>query len=315
MAFTVTEVNTVSDKHFDKVLKQQCYDNSAFYQKAKKMKQVVPGGTKITWPIRYDQLGSADAVSSTDRIIFERKATRTQCFLEWKYYSGNTMMGWDEKIKNSGKAAIVDLIADKTEELKQDLDHRFATDLYTTNPNGSGFSSLATIVDSEDTYAGVAVSDASAWAAIEDSTTTELIIYGGSTTLAGMIGQATYGKNRPNFHLTTKLLRDKFESKLEPKQRYTSDEMASLGFEDTISFHGAPVIGDAYCTANTWYGLDMKVFYVVYHPSANFKATSWKEMFQAGFPHHLAKEISWVGNIKCKMRRCNFKYTALDSTL
>lgn len=315
MALSVSEANTVSDKYYDKVLEQQCYDDCAFYQKLKKMKHVVPGGTKITWPLRYEQLGRADAVGPNDRVIYEKKATRTQAQLDWKWYLVDGLMTWQERTENTGPQQIIDLIADKYEEMKQDMDERFSKDLFTENPNGKGFSSLATIVDDTDTYAGIAVADAPVWAAIEDTTTTTLAIGGGSTTLLGMIGRATYGKKKPNFHLTTKLLRDKFEMLLEPKQRYTSDEMASLGFSDTVMIHGAPVMGDPFCTDNTWYGLCMEVFYLLYHPDFNFKTDKWSELKQAGLPHHLAKVLSWVGNIKCKNRRCNFKYTALDPTL
>lgn len=314
MALSVTEANTVSQMDFDKVIVDNPYDNCPFYVKLKQKNRIVPGGTKITWPIRYQQLGRANAVGANDRVVYEKKDTRTQAQLDWAYYIVDALITWEERVKNTGKNQIVDLIADKSAEIKEDMEDRFATDLFTSNPNGKGFSSLATIVDSSDSYAGISPTDAANWAAIEDSTTTQLVLYGGSTSLYGLISQATFGTKKPNFHLTNDLMRGKFESLLEPQKRYEDKEMAKAGFT-SVMFHSAPVIGDPYCPDGAWYGLCMDVFWLVYHTKYNMKLTPWEEMPQAGFPHALARTLSWVGNIKCKERKVNFKCTALDETL
>ena len=314
MALTRSEANSVSTRFFDKSMTQQVYEDSAFFLKIKNNRSIVmDGGTELQFPIRYRKFGRADAVGPHGQVSFEQKETRTSGLLEWKYYNCDNMISWDERTKNSGKPRIVNLLADKAEEIRQDMMDRFAQDIYVANPNGQGFSSLATIVDSATAYADITVSDAAAWAAQEDSSTTELILYG-SNSLSYLINQATFGKYMPDLHLTTRDLASKFESLIEPQKRYQDKELASAGFKN-VTFHGIPVIGDPFCTASSWWGLCMKVFELRYHPDWNFDVTEWKDLFQAGFPRAFGKVMSWAGNLCCKMRKCNLKFTALDYTI
>lgn len=315
MALSVNEANTVSSKYYDKTLVQQVYESSAFYVKLKKMGQVIPGGVSITWPIRYTKLSDADAVGPRQQIAYTSSETRTQAVQDWKYYKVQSLISWDERTKNgAGKTQVVNLLKDKAQEMKEDMDDRFATDLYTENPNGNGFTSLATIVDSSATYAGIAVADAAAWASQEDSTTTELVLYSGDTTgLAGMVNAATFGNKSPSAHFTTRNLASKFESLIEPQKRYEDKEMADAGFKN-CTFHGAPVFGDDFCTANTWYGLYMKDMYICYHPDYNKNLGPWTKLDQIGYPNALGRIMTWAGNIKSVSRNAHFKFTALDPT-
>lgn len=314
MALAISEVNTVSHRYFDKSAKQQVYEDSPFFQKLKQNRAIKwDGGTELQFPIRYRKLARADAVGSDQKVTFETKATRTAGLVEWTYYNVDAMITWAERVKNSGKQMIVNLLADKAEEMLQDMQDRFSTDLYTTNPNGLGFTSLAVIVDAADDYAGIAVSDAAAWASTEDTTTTELVLYAANS-LSYMINQATFGKWGPDLHLTTRDLASKFESLVEPQKRYTDKSMADAGFKN-VTFHGVPVIGDVFCTSGDWYGLCMKVFELRYHPDFNFDVSDWEKLFQAGFPRNFGKVMSWAGNLCCTMRKCNFKFTALDYTI
>lgn len=314
MALTLAEANTISSRYFDKPMTQQIYEDSPFFSKLKKNKAIKwDGGTELQFPIRYRKLSRADAVGSDSRVAFETKATRTGGVASWTYYNVDAMLTWKELTENTGKQQIVNLMSDKAEEMQQDMMDRFATDLYTSNPNGLGFTSLAAIVDSAASYAGIAVADASAWASTEDGTTTELVLYNANS-LSYAINQATFGKYSPDLHLTTRNLAAKFESLLEPQKRYTDKETADAGFKN-ITFHGVPVIGDPFCTAGSWFGLCMKVFELRYHPDFNFDVSGWESLFAAGFPRNLGKVMSWAGNLVCKMRKCNFKFTALDYTI
>ena len=311
MALDIAEANAVSTKYYDKSMTQQVYEDSPFFTKLKNNEAIkTDGGTDIQFPIRYRKYGRADAVGSNQQVSFEQKTTRTGGVLDWTYYNVDTMISWDERVKNSGKPRVINLLADKAEEARQDMMDRFATDLYTTNPNGLGFTSLATIIDAADSYAGIAVADAAAWASPEDSSTTELVLYGANS-LSYMVNQATFGKYTPDLHLTTRDLASKFESLIEPQKRYQDKEMADAGFRN-VTFHGVPVLGDVFCTASSWFGVCTKVFELRYHPDWNFDVSPWESLFQAGFPRAMGKVMSWTGNLCAKMRKCNFKFTALN---
>lgn len=315
MALTYTEAQSVSTDLYDSVIKQQIYTKSPFLTKLQKNKDfVADGGNNYRWTIRYQTLGKANAVDPEAEFVFEKKSTRTTAILAPAFYKAETMLTWKERNSNMGKPKVIDLIGDKSEELVQDMANRFATDLYTTNPNGLGIVSLPVIVDAADTYAGIAVSDAAAWAADEDSTTTELTLYG-SGSLAEAIDDTILGTEFANFHLTNPDLFHKFVSLIEPQKRYPDKDMADAGFQN-VSFEGNPVFPDTHCPAGYWYGLCMNkgVWKLYHHPDDNFAVSKW-ESLAPDYPKNLGKYVTFEGNLICKCRKVNFKFSALDYTI
>ena len=129
-----------------------------------------------------------------------------------------------------------------------------------------------------------------------------------------MRNQATFGNVEPSLHITTRDLASKFESLLQPQQRYEDKKMANLGFTNT-TFHGVPVLGDVFCPAGYWYGLDMAAFELREHSDYGLTVGDWFELPQAGYPNAKAKYISWVGNLLARRRNTSFKFSALDYTL
>jgi len=315
MALTYDEFDAVSSQFFDQTLTQQVYEDDPFYTKVAKKNNVTwSGGQQIQWPIRYTKLGMAENVGLRDQVTYQGKQTRTAAVLDWTAIVGQALIHLDEKVKNSGKAKIVDLVKDKTEELREDMLDKFCTNLYATSQGTNAFVPLSTIVDSASTYGGIAVADAAEWASQEDSTTTELTLYGAGS-LSYYINLCTFGKNSPTFHLTTKNLLSKLESLIEPQKRYEDKEMADIGFKN-ISFHGGnTVIQSPYMPAAAWYGLDMDQFEIRYNPDYNFETSAWFNLPQAGYPWAAAKTCIWMGNILCRMRKTSFKFTALDYTI
>lgn len=313
-SLSITEAQTVQSDYFDKVeLTQQVYEDDPFLNKMKRSNKVVwDGGNNIQWGIRYRKLSRANAVDPDNETAFQTKATRTGAVLPWRYYHIDTMMTWQERVQNTGKAQIFNLMSDKNTELMEDMMDRIATDLYTTNPNGLGFISLDVIVDSADTYAGISTSDATSWVAIEDTSTTVLNLYGANS-LSYMTNQATLGKNTPDIHVTTRNLASAFEELIEPQKRYQDTDTANAGFKN-VTFHGIPVMGTPFVPAGYWYGLNTKVFEIRYHPDWNFTKSEWWEL-KPTFPRNLGMIMSWCGNLVCRMRKCNFKYDSLDYTL
>ena len=316
MALTRDEANSVSSNFFDKTLTQQVYEKSPFYSRLKQRNNVrTSGGNNIQFAIRYQTLGLAEAVDPRQQITYEQKETRTSGILAWKYIVGKNMISWDERVQNTGKAQIIDLIRDKTEEMQQDMLNKFNTDLYATTQADNSFSSLDTIIDTGTTYADIAVADAAEWAAAaEDTSETRLHLWGSATSVSKRINDATFGPNFPALLVTTRDLFSKFESLADPQRVYRDNNMADMGFE-AIKFGRSSVVGDYACTANRLYGIDTSVFELRYHPNFNFTTEPWDDLKQAGFPHALIKISSWAGNLCCKMRKTNFKYTALDYTV
>jgi hypothetical protein len=316
MALAYSEANTVQSNYFDKSLTQQVYEKSPVYARLKQRNNVrTSGGSQIQFAIRDTTLGQAEAVDPRQQITYEQKDTRTAGVLDWKYIVGKNMISWDERVKNTGKPQIIDLLRDKTEEMQQDMLNKFNTMLYSTTQVAKEFSGLDEIVDTGTTYAGIATADSAEWAAAaEDTAETRLHLWGSSTSISKRINDATFGPNYPDLLVTTRDLFSKFESLADPQRVYRDNKMADLGFE-AVKFGRSVVVGDYACTANRLYGLDTSTLEFRYHPDFNFKTDKWDDLKQAGFPQAMVKLVYWAGNLCCKMRKTNFKYTALDYTV
>jgi len=316
MALSIDEANTVSDKFYDKTLTQQVYEKSPFYVKLKSMGNVsTDGGTQIQWPIRYKKLDQTGFVGPREQVSYSQVETRTGAVLDWKYLVSQNLISWDERVKNSGKAQIVSLIDDKTAEIREDVADKFATALHAVTPGANDPSSLPQMIDSTTTYAGIAYTDAAEWAATEDSSTTELVLFG-SGSLSYMMNQATFGNDKPDLLLTTRDLWSKFESLIEPQKRYYARDSAlgKAGFT-TLQWHDAEIVSDVYTQSGYLYGIDTNKFKILYHPKFNFKTSKWFALEQAGYPEAMAKTCVWAGNVKCTQRKSSFKFTNLDYTI
>jgi hypothetical protein len=316
MALSISEANAVSHEYFDSTLSQEAYDDSAFLAWAKSKNNIVNiDGDTIQWPVRYKKLDKTDSVAARDQILFQSAETRTAGTLALKYIVGKTVMHWDETVRNGTKSKIIDLMKDKVTELKEDFNDEFATQLWDTTSTlpTNNIQSLPFIVDSANTYAGIAVADDSNWASTEDSTSTILTM----SLLQKNRNAATLGKKRPTVHFTTRNLLSKFESILQPYMRYTSadnQKMLDLGFEN-VSFYGSPVVADAYCPTGYWLGIDMDSVEIAASADYNMKPSDWEPLFQAGYPNALAKVMTFVGNVVFRIRKTSFKLSALDYSL
>jgi hypothetical protein len=314
MALTIAQAEAVSTKYYDKTLTQQVYEGSPFWAKLDADKQITTGGNSIQWPVRTSKLNSAKATGPRARVDFTSKDTRTAADIDWTYYDANTMINWDERVKNNGKQQIIDLLKDKSTELLEDIREKLyqAIFLTTTATEGTDLDTLDRIVDSAASYAGIAVADAASWAGVEDSTTTTLKLYG-SGSLAAARNDATFGTDMPTLHITTRDLYSKYESLLQPQQRYEDKQMANLGFA-SLTFNAKPVVSDVFCPTGYWYGIDMKCMELRVHTDNNLDVGKWFSLEQAGFPKAMGKYVTWVGNLLARRRRTSFKFSALVAT-
>ena len=316
MALPLTEATASSKNNFDPKIKQQIYEGCFLMEWMKKNKQVTEGGGRnIQVPVRYRKLSQAEAADPRSQFVFESRTTRTGYEQPWKYYRVRTLCHWDEMNENSGPGEIFDLMGEKATEMTEDLQDLLFRDLWATSEGTYNFTPMSIIIDSSSAFptGQIDPTDAPAWASVEDSSTTKVIPYG-SGSISDMVDQATFGKNFPQMHVTTRALRTAFEGILEPSKVTESDAAASLGY-DSVAFRKKPVVGDAFVPTSAWYGIDTKQIELKVHKNDNMDIGDWFSLEQAGFPKTMGRYGTWVGNWICRMRKTSFKMTALDYTL
>lgn len=314
MALSIAEADAVSTKYFDKTITQQVYEKSPFFATLKADKQIITdGGTSMQWPVRTSKLNNAKSTGPRNRVDFKSKETRTGADIDWVYYDTTNVIHWDERVQNNGKEKIINLLKDKADEALEDIREILYQAIFATDGvSGTDLETLDRIIDAADDYGGIAVSDAAAWAGVEDSSTTTLKLYG-SGSLSTARNSATFGTDMPTLHITTRDLFSKYESLLQPQLRYEDKKMANLGFTN-LTFNTRPVVSDVFCPDNYWFGIDLKCIELRVHTDNNLDVGPWFKMEQAGYPKAMGKYICWVGNLLARRRRTSFKFSALIAT-
>ncbi len=318
MALSVDELNTATQEaKLDKVATDSAYDQSVFF--AKKLKDgfvTQKGGTTLNFGIHYKKQGTGGMTNPRAQQTFTNVETLTEASTYWAFYKASTALFWDEQVKNAGVSKVIDLAADRIAVLKREmLDTLVTAALTTSTPAGTyDLQAIPYVVDSANTYAGIAVADAATWASQEDSSTTALAVTG-SGSLAYYNNACTLGTKGPTLYLTTRNLASKAMSLCLPNQMYSDEETVKLGFPN-VTLLGIPVVGDGYVTAAQWYGLDMDSWEVVVEEGSNngIRYTDWMDLTPSGYLNTMGKLAYFVGQIRCTRRCTNFKYTALDYT-
>lgn len=311
MAIAVTEANTVSTQIFDKTMTPQVYDSVDFLKYLRANGKVIKdGGTQITYPIRYKKLGRATDVGWGDQEDFQSIPTRTQIVLEWLPYRVSTLITWEQRVKNGGgKTRTVNLLEDKAKELKEDMSDRLATDLWATSSVSGKMIPMYTVVDADDTYGGLSVSDAALWAAKEDSSSSKLT----RALFHTQVHAAQFGSDGPSRYYTTRALIADYETLLSGDERYVDSDKMSTG-PTTIALYNKPVLVDPYIASGDWFGLDADKFEFWVHEDNDMDVSPWIELGESGYHKSMAKYVTNVCNLVCRERRTSFKLTALTGT-
>lgn len=310
MALSVTEMNAASTPYYGKRFEQQAYDSIDFLKYlVKNDKKTVRGGTSITWPIRYKKLDRAQAVSWGDQEDFTDEPTITQAELDWAPYRVSTMIGWEKRQKNRGKQEIVNLAESKAKELLQDLKDLIDADLWASSAVTGHIAPLSQIVDSADTYGGIAVADAANWAATEDSSSTQMT----RALFHSNVRAVQWGEYGPNRYYTTRAIAAYYDTLLTGDERYVNTSEMNTG-PKVATLYGDPVVIDPNIPSGDFYGLDMDAFELVVMEGDDFWTSDWEDLFVGGYPKSMAKVATFVANLVCYRRRTNFKLTALTGT-
>jgi len=311
MAFTVTHANTVSTPEYGKKFKNNVYDSSPFTKLLlNKHKVKVKGGTYITFPLEVKQLGAAESRAWNTEVEFESVDLFTQGVLQWAHIDAQVTISNEERLKNqAGPQQVVDVVKAKDKALMADMKEQIADQVFATASATNKIIPLAVIVDSADTYAGVAVADMAEWAGEEDSSTTTMT----RSFMYARCLAATFDDAQPSVHFTTRGLLGSYNALLGSDERYHNTREANAGFK-TMTLFGDNVYADSHVASNSWYGLDMDSLEIRMMEGCDMKPTEWKDLFVRGFPGAMAKHVEVALNLVAYKRQTHFKCSALTGT-
>lgn len=244
-----------------------------FLKQADQIKKIA-GGHKIVTPLIYGQNTTVKSYSMYDDLDITPQDGISAAEYPWAQASGSiSISGYEERV-NRGDEEVVDLLEAKimqTEEtLTEWLDEQFITSNGTGN-NGKDPLGLPRLVGQNSTAVGgidPAAGGNEFWQSTINTATEAL----GIGRLTNTYNTVSVGADKPGFGLAPQDLYEKYESLLQPMQRFTDSKVADAGFQN-LMFKGSPVCYDNYVAAGDWWWLNPKYLRIVAHKDAWFTPT------------------------------------------
>lgn len=285
--------------------------------------ETVDGGSMIKVPLKY--ANSNHGAYGADTIINQSKTTIIDAArFGWGGAYGSNTLNLDDKIKNSGDAAVISLTNQYMESIKESARVDLATQILGAKGSTAGINGLLDLFNI--TAAGVEGATSVEYGSIPESTmadwkpnviTTAADI--SFETMQDIFREPNMGdidEKLPNFCVTTPLLKDAYELSLHPQQRYTNVEadMVSAGWRH-IMHKGAPIVSDTGIPTGWLFALNLNYLSLRAHKDFNFTKPVWVSKEVLGQPDIISANTRWIGNLICTNRKMHVLHTNLTKAV
>jgi hypothetical protein len=240
----------------------------------------VGGGAKIVIPIIHGENTNTATYAGAGTLGIAEQDGITAAEYDWKQIATSVVITGIDEAKNSGPEQAIDLLEAKImqaeESVTELLDELLIKGVPGTSTIGSGtaanewfgLEALVTRHVNDTVVGGINPTTDAFWASYRDTTTEALTI----SDMTTAYNTTAVGADQPTMVLTTQALYEKYESLLQPAQRFTDSSTADAGFQNLL-FKGAPVCYDTYVPAGYMYFLNTKYLRLVGHKDTWFKTT------------------------------------------
>jgi hypothetical protein len=272
--------------------------------------EIVDGGLMVKVMLEYANSNSGEYGANT--VINQSKVNILDAArFRWSGIYGSNTLNLDDLTMCTGDEAIVALTKQYMQSIIKSARVQMATDIIaaaTSDNKMNGLGDLFNTTTSTE-YGSISTDVMASWKA-NVITTAEAI---GFETLQKIFREVNMGdaKNmKPNFCVTTAVLKDGYERSLHPQQRYTNTDMISAGWEN-ITHKGAPIVSDNNVTTGYFEALNLNYLSLRSHKDYNFTTPEWIAKKEAGQPDVITANTRWRGNLYCSNRRMHVRHTNL----
>lgn len=312
MAFTIDELNALTETY---VLGQPTdiyFRSNALLMKLMASKRTVPGGKYIDCPLEhgaahYGVYGNSTLIPTT------KTETHNKAYFPWGGYFAAQTVDLTDRVQNNGDAAIVNLVAAKFGNMNKTIKQKMGAGIFLNDVvNGvQGFAGLAALFNTTTStaYGNIKESDVALWKANNSSTGTTGN-FGGFQAIRQPATVDTTIDGTPDLYLTTIAIRDGFTKSLQAQVRYQDTSLANAGFQN-ILFDGAAVVADLGQTDNYVDALNTRLLEFVSHSDFDFTTPKWEA--DRTQPDIWTANIRWIGQLCCKHRKAHSRFTAVTA--
>lgn len=227
-----------------------------------------------------------------------------------KQYAVPVVISGLEKLQNSGKEALIDLLEARIKVAESTMANQLSTSIYGdgTASGGKSVTGLGAAVSTDPTtgtYGGI---DRATWAFWRNQAF-DAVVDGGSPTgfnssniqtfMNAMWSKLIRGSDRPDMIVCDNTFWSTFMASLQPQQRFMDPKSASLGFP-TIKFMDADVVLDGgiggQCPVNTAFFLNTKYLFWRPHRDRNMVPLSPDRRYSINQDAEV-QILAWAGNL------------------
>lgn len=242
-----------------------------FFLKEAGQVRKVSGGSKIVLPLIYGKNSTAGSYSGADTLDTTPQSGISAAEYDWKQYAASVTISGIEEAKNNGEQEVIDLLEGKImqaeESIYESMDEMFFG--VGTGNGGKDWNGLGNLVNQNSTaVGGIDPSTETFWQSYIESTAEPLSL----AKMTTAFNSVAVGNDKANVILTTQALYEKYESLLQPQERFTDPKTADGGFEN-LMFKNRPITYDAYCGTGLMYFLNTKYLRLTLHTDKAWKPT------------------------------------------
>lgn len=277
--------------------------------------ETVDGGKKVLEFLEYagvngDTYGAATTISNTNNDIVNQAA------FPWSGYYASDAIGLDEKIQNSGDAAMVNLIQTKLRSVSKTIRDNMSAGIFTARSASTGalgFDGLPDLFNTTTSvaYGSIAEDDMAVWSP-NVITTIEAISYSVVNEILAAATSSNTPEDKPNMCITTQTLCDSYTTKLQQQQRFSNEALANAGFEN-ILHKSTPITWDVKCPTGEFYAMNMRRIRIRAHKDYNFTKPMWVADKPGSEPDNFIANSRWMGVMTTSDRGAHCLHTNLTA--
>lgn len=260
-------------KNYDKTLIDNVFNSNPFlyWLKAKNRIKMKSGGQSIVIPLMYADNSTVNTYSGYDTLDITPQEGISAAEYSWKQMAGSIAISGIEEAQNSGEEEVIDLLEAKVFQCEESIMAYMSTMFHGAGGGNGGkdWLSLQQLVAASGIIGGIDSGTETWWRSTVDTDDEVLTI---ADAIHNYNSVSRGGSDKPDFALTDQTLYEKYESLLQPQQRFTDPKTAEAGFAN-LMFRGATLMWDPNTEAGSWYNLNSKYLWLVGHTQKWFKRT------------------------------------------
>ena len=268
--------------------------------------ETVDGGNMVKVVLEYANSNSGSYGATT--VINQAKSTIMDAArFRWGGLYGSNTLNLDDKVRNSGAEAIVDLTKTYVNSIIKSARINMASAIIAAAPDSASINGLEDLFNTNTAVAYGSITEAAmaSWKA-NVITTAAPISYSVMQEIFRAPNMGDHVDYLPNFVVTTPTIRDGYKLSLHPQQRYTDTDMVKAGWPN-IWHDQAPIVSDTYIGVGVMYALNLNYLSLRAHKDYNFTLPKWVDKEVLGQPDTMSANTRFVGNLYCSNRQMQVK--------